>query len=280
MIDLANVRENIFRWALPNLVSCPSRVHGWRLLRTVGETHSWIDVPAQGDGLAVLGSRQECDLVLTDDPWIADRHLAAVVVRSREDALHADRIRLIDLETGVPMFTSEDEPRSAVVGAALSVRVGHHVLYVHPVGPTDAVNDAPHAAAVGADEPDAPEVSCPRSSPRAPAGATSACVRLAVDRRGFGASVELPLDALDDGILLGRGFHCLDPGLRRVLDHGAISSKHLLLLRDQDELFAFDLCSTNGTRVAGRRVRRHRITPTDTLELGRHVTLRVISVES
>ncbi len=283
LVDLVTVRENIVQLVLPNLKADPSPVHGWRLLRTIGDIHTWMDLPALSDGIAVLGALSECDLTLTDDPCIAERHLAAIVVRSRRDAPVPDRIRLIDLRTGVPMFLDDDVPRWAVVDAALSVRVGHHVLYAYPVGPTDGVIDAPegdaHASAVGADAPVAPEASCPRSSPRAPAGGTTSRVRLTVERRGMGASVDLPLEALDDGIILGRGLNCLDAGLRRVLDHSAISRTHLLLLRDWDDLLAFDFCSTNGTRVAGRRIRRHRIGTADTLKLGGKVALNVIGLQ-
>ena len=279
LVDLAAVRENIFQLVLPNLRTDPSPVHGWRLLRAIGDTYTWIDLPTLGDGIAVLGSHPECDLVLTDDPCIAHRHLAAVAVRSCKDAPHANRLRLIDLKTGVPMFGDDDEPRWAVADAALSVRVGHHLLYAYPVGPGDAVNDAPddgdlHASALGA-----PVASGPQSSQSALLGGTQGRVRLTAEGRGTGASIELPLDALDDGVVLGRGCNCLDAALRRVLDDGAISCTHLLLLRDRDELLAFDLRSTNGTRVGGRRIRRHRIDTAETLELGRKVALHVTCLE-
>ncbi len=188
LVDLAAVRENIFQLVLPNLRADPSLVHGWRLLRAIGDTYTWIDLPTLGDGIAVLGSHPECDLVLTDDPCIAHRHLAAVAVRSCKDAPHANRLRLIDLKTGVPMFGDDDEPRWAVADAALSVRVGHHLLYAYPVGPGDAANDAPddgdlHASALGA-----PFASGPQSSQSSLPGGTQGRVRLTAEGRGTGAS--------------------------------------------------------------------------------------------
>jgi pSer/pThr/pTyr-binding forkhead associated (FHA) protein len=49
----------------------------------------------------------------------------------------------------------------------------------------------------------------------------------------------------------------------------------VLLLRDHGDVFAYDLCSTNGTRVAGQRIRRHRLSDAGTtLELGKKVMFR------
>ncbi len=90
----------------------------------------------------------------------------------------------------------------------------------------------------------------------------------------MGASVELPVDALDAGVLLGRALNCFDGGLRRIFCE-AISRAHVLLVHDRDDVFAFDLCSTNGTRVGGQRIRRHRLSDAgSTLELGKKVIFR------
>jgi hypothetical protein len=106
-------------------------------------------------------------------------------------------------------------------------------------------------------------------TPKAKAG----YVRLTLQSYDRSAAVELPEQALDNGILLGRADNCLDRGLRAVLSTH-ISRTHLLLLRDADEIFALDLCSTNGTRQGGQRVRRVNI-PTEgvALTLGPELTL-------
>ena len=99
-------------------------------------------------------------------------------------------------------------------------------------------------------------------------------VRVTLERGGMGASVELPTEALDAGVLLGRALNCFDGGLRRIFCE-AISRAHVLLVRDHDDVFAFDLCSTNGTRVAGQRIRRYRLSDAgSTLELGKKVSFR------
>ncbi len=90
----------------------------------------------------------------------------------------------------------------------------------------------------------------------------------------MGASVEIPVEALDAGVLLGRALNCFDGGLRRIFCD-AVSRAHVLLLRDHDDVYAFDLCTTNGTRVAGRRIRRFKLSPDGAaLELGKKVTFR------
>ena len=48
-----------------------------------------------------------------------------------------------------------------------------------------------------------------------------------------------------------------------------------LLVRDKDDVYAFDLCSTNGTRASGQRIRRYRLSDGgSTLELGKKVVFR------
>jgi hypothetical protein len=99
-------------------------------------------------------------------------------------------------------------------------------------------------------------------------------VRVTLERGGMGASVEISVEALDAGVLLGRALNCFDGGLRRIFCE-AISRAHVLLVRDHGEVHAFDLCSTNGTRVGGQRIRRHRLNDSGTtLELGKKVIFR------
>ncbi|MCC6556819.1 MAG: FHA domain-containing protein [Polyangiaceae bacterium] len=106
-------------------------------------------------------------------------------------------------------------------------------------------------------------------APKAKAG----FVRLTLQSYDRSAAVELPEPALDNGILLGRADNCLDRGLRAVLSTH-ISRTHLLLLRDAGQTYAIDLCSTNGTRQGGQRVRRVAIPPEGiALTLGPELTL-------
>jgi hypothetical protein len=83
--------------------------------------------------------------------------------------------------------------------------------------------------------------------------------RLTLLREGHSASLDLPAADIEAGVLIGRSERCTDGGLRRVLD-GNISRVHVLLLREGDDVIAFDLCSTQGTYENGAVVRRHRFT--------------------
>ena len=106
-------------------------------------------------------------------------------------------------------------------------------------------------------------------TPKAKAG----YVRLTLQSYDRSAAVELPEQALEQGVLLGRADNCLDRGLRAVLSTH-ISRTHLLLLRDAGAIVAIDLCSTNGTRQGGQRVRQVTI-PVEglALTLGPELTL-------
>lgn len=86
----------------------------------------------------------------------------------------------------------------------------------------------------------------------------TAFARLTLLREGHSASVDLPAADLEGGVLIGRSERCADGGLRRVLD-GNISRVHALLLRDGEDVIAFDLCSTQGMYLDGRSIRRHRL---------------------
>ena len=274
-VDVDTMRRIYLDLALPHLRLDPPGGPGYRLLQAVGRTFSWADIPlAGGEGYAVLGSHRRCDLVLTDDVAISPRHLVAVLVRLFEDDPDSRVLRLIDLGTGVPILLNDNRPRPSV-DAPFAVRVGRHVICGLPVAPAAAANDP---GAAGGDElgADRERVPAPLSPPDSCVSGSPTRVRLTVQRDSLGASVELPMQALDNGIVLGRALHCFDDGLGRVLDDGAVSGTHLLVLRDGADVLAFDLCSTNGTRLAGQRVRRHRFTDAEpAIELGKKVVLSI-----
>jgi hypothetical protein len=245
------------------------RAQGYRLVAVHDRHVSWVDIRL-GDGYAVLGSHPKCDLVLSDDAGMWHRHLAAIAASLEDDCVG---VRLVDLKTDVPFFLEDDTPRvSALARGRFAMRLGGYVVCGFPVIFLDALrggaaNDGA-VQAVPVAEP-APALGPLRDlAPKSP-GPT----RLILARGALGAAVEVPAEALDEGVILGRSLHCFDAGLRRVLSDDAISGAQLLLLRTGLELFAYDLCSTNGTFVAGQRVRRHRVTSAEpTLELGKKVT--------
>lgn len=315
-VDLDTMRA-VFgrsRDLMPDEPPARERVQGYRLVRVLDRNISWIDVRIGGEGYAVLGSHDRCDLVLSGDSGIWLRHMAAICVRLDDDSVG---LRIIDLKTDLPFFLEDETPRWSVVASGpFAMRLGRHVVCGFPIGPATGSGGAPahpsgdapvRAPAREGGDPHATgiiETSLIRggSSPepgnnvvpvRAPneitaflpqtgatpgdvglPGPSAEHVRVTLERGGMGASVELPVEALDAGILLGRALNCFDGGLRRIFCE-AISRAHVLLLRDQADVFAYDLCSTNGTRVAGQRIRRHRMNDAGTtLELGKKVIFR------
>lgn len=248
---------------------------GYRLIAMRDRHISWVDLRLAGHAYAVLGSHARCDLVLADDASVWLRHVAVIVARLEDEALG---VRLVDLKTDVPFFVESDTPQqSALARGQFAMRLGRHVICGFPVIFLDATrggaaNDgAVHAVPVV--EPG--HTGLPQLLSPKPPGQT----RLTVARGAVGAAVEVPTEALDEGIILGRSLNCFDAGLRRVLSDGAISGAHVLLLRSGGEVFAYDLCSANGTRVAGQRVRRHRFTDAEpAVELGKGVILSITSL--
>jgi FHA domain len=245
-----------------------ARVQGYRLVRALDRNVAWCDIPAEGDGYAVLGSHNACDLVLSNDAGVWLRHLAAICVRLADDRVG---LRLIDLKTDMPFFLDDDTPRWSVLARGpFAMRIGRHIVCGFPTGEGPVARTEP--------------VACGPVLRLGPSGSTTSSpnplLRLTIRDGSMGASVELASEALDTGLLIGRGLNCFDGGLRRVLGD-SISRAHVLLLRDQGDILAFDLCSGNGTRAAGQRVRRQRLSDAGpTLELGKMVTLSLLRLPS
>jgi len=291
------------------------RVQGYRLVRVLDRNISWVDIRISGDGYAVLGSHDRCDLVLSSDAGVWLRHLAAICVRLEDDSVG---LRLIDLKTDLPFFLDDDTPRWSVLARGpFAMRLGRHVVCGFPIGAAATDNARVDGAGPRAPSPDArgdargkdihatgvletgmsfggavavlsaasppavnelttflPGVPVSQIQDLLGPNAASDRIRVTLERGGMGASVELPAAALEAGVLLGRALNCFDGGLRRIFCE-AISRAHVLLVQDRGEIFAFDLCSTNGTRVGGQRIRRHRLDEAGaTLELGKKVIFR------
>ena len=276
-------------------------VRGYRLLRALDGNVSWVDILISGDGYAVLGSHDRCDLVLSDDVGIWLRHLLATCVRLADGNVG---VRLIDLKTDVPFYLEDDAPQWSVTASGpFAIRLGRHVICGFPlaeateaappvtgvvplgksaaaaparVAPTQVHIDAAPPALRRLGEPFTIVPSAPVSQIQDLIGPSPSPdhVRVTLERGGMGASVEIPAAALEAGVLLGRALNCFDGGLRRIFCD-AVSRAHVLLVAAEGEVFALDLCTTNGTRVLGRRIRRFRLVNEGaTLELGKKVLFR------
>jgi hypothetical protein len=77
---------------------------------------------------------------------------------------------------------------------------------------------------------------------------------------------KLSKEQLGLGVMLGRGGQCIQAGVDPMLDV-SISRTHLLLLFHGGIYEAFDICSTQGTSMGGRRIVRQVLPLTATLQM-------------
>ncbi len=251
-------------------------VHGHRVFWVRGRDLAWLDLPARRDAYAILGRHTRCDLRLPHDEDVSLRH---VLVRS---CLLADgnlALRVLDLRSGMPFFLEDDRPRASIVAAGpVAIRLGEYSICAFPVAPGSPTGghgpyrelpraDVAFARVLPRGVPDRRgsyiTVMPPAPSledlawPAAPDGSARVTLRHG-DRA---ASVVIPDADLDLGVIVGRADRCVDRGLRAVLTM-SISRSHLLLLREGDDVHAFDLCSSQGTRIGREPIRRSGLPPT------------------
>jgi hypothetical protein len=224
-------------------------------------------LPAVREEHMVVGRHSEADLCIDGDPTVSLRHLIVRAVRL-EDGTPA--LRILDLETPLGFGIEGDTPvRSIVATGPFAVALGEWTLCGIPHGqpPPRPVGDGPYRFP-------APEVHLsyrvprrvvgdarrshitllPRATDLVPATSTTASVTLTVSRRGSSVEVGVTADALEHGILIGRYGRCITGGLGQIVTD-AVSRAHALILRTDGEDHIYDLASTQGTYLGGRRVR-------------------------
>jgi pSer/pThr/pTyr-binding forkhead associated (FHA) protein len=270
-----------------------SRWPGYRLFWFNGPQAGAIDVPTYEGAYWVVGRHTSCDVRLDADPRIALRH---VLVRCVPTGDGGAALRLLDLRTSLGFSLENGVAQTSIFATGpLTVSIGFYVLVALPTGralpqkPEEPViehtmrspyrelgrrdftrshiNVLPRVSLLGEDF-----ARLTQSSARLKDAVPQA--RLTLTRAGRFATIDLSDDDLDAGIIIGRSDKCANASLRAVLDE-SISRVHLLILRDMGEVFAFDVCSLQGTYASGRRVRRFKLVPGAQLAMGgRHaVTL-------
>jgi hypothetical protein len=250
---------------------------GVRLFWSRGPELRTYDLPALGAEYAIIGRHSSCDFVLEGDEAVSLRHLLARAVVLDDGAV---ALRLLDLRAALPFYLEDGEARRSLLCAGpVALQLGSYVLGALPYEAGGGPEGSPCRTHVSV-LPPPPELASGYRAPPARALRTAvarAGVVVELERRAWRAAVELADDALDAGILVGRAERCTAP-LRPVL-HGGVSRAHLLLLRERDELYAYDLCSLQGTYVDGRRARRCRLSEGSELQMASRdpVTLRVLS---
>lgn len=247
-------------------------------LGPVGEL--WLEASLDHTRSATLGRHSQCDLVLPGESTA----LRQLMVMVRAVDLREARVRVIDLQSGVPLVDEAGRSLAAVTADAPLFLRSQDVTLValrtpEPGGwPDDPelayrtlpervfVDDRPHLVRT----PRGPQLAHlgPAQGPAAtyvrsmigPLSLTDQLCRRGATPVGL-LSVRTPtselnhqLDAhaLDRGVLIGRYERCqLDLGT----DLPGLSRVHLLLVKDGDQVLAIDTASTNGTHHDGHAVR-------------------------
>jgi pSer/pThr/pTyr-binding forkhead associated (FHA) protein len=236
----------------------------------------------------IIGRHTECGLQLPDEA-LSLRHLALYALPSLPQA--APTLCLWDLNTGRPFLTEDGEPNEAVTSQGmLYAAVGEYALLFIPTrGRAEPSWPALAGQAWSTLPPrlfidrGAPSTSRPRARgqrfttdvgrmdpPRALSSRGSpqeawGTLKLVLDRHA--AYSHLSLAQLDRGVLLGRYERCE----LALLQLGAISRVHLLLVRVGPNMLAIDTASTLGTRRGERKIQATILADSDTLTLARRL---------
>jgi len=252
---------------------------GYRIVWGRGEERGWLDLAAHSSSFAVIGRHSRADLVLPRDEQVSLRHLLATAyLLPRESGGRPDvALRLLDLRTTLSFLLDDGSARRSIVATGpVCLRLASYVLAAFPVhdGNLEIAGDA---------QIDSMAVPCsavrdelmPPSKTSRPWRTSEIAVmaqpseisqivarstddprraRVTIEREGRGTTVAISEAELARGVLIGRAEKCLDQGLRSLLT-GRVSRVHLLLLAEGEQVTAYDLCTMNGTRREGERVR-------------------------
>jgi hypothetical protein len=269
-IDLATVADMYSRVrAQLTTGAFPRGKHaGYRLFTmTADQEPEYFDLRATARAYAVLGRHTRCDVPLPHDPQLSLRHLLARATPTEEGA---PVLQLFDLRAQLPVYAEHATAlRTFAVRGPCALRLGRYALIPVPLDATGRPEPLPerlpetqlHQASAHPRElaecstdsyitqmPDVSEL-VDFAGRRDDHGA-----RLTLQRRGREASIALDPRAFDRGVMVGRADRCVGGGLRSLLTE-EVSRAHLMLLRERSEVRLYDLCSTNGTRASGKRVR-------------------------
>ena len=127
---------------------------------------------------------------------------------------------------------------------ALAVAMSPYRVNARPVNRTSRITLMPSPVMVG--EP------LPPSLDRLASGGRHA---LTLVRGGRSATVMITEEDLARGVVIGRSEKCHTEMLRRITDENT-SRVHILVLREGEIVYAYDLASTQGTYVNGMPARR------------------------
>lgn len=266
--------------------------HGNRLMAAV--ENIILQRPCTARSL-VVGRHVQADLCLDADPSVALRHLVVQVRFADQDR---PMVRLLDLHTGQGFVVDgAGACESLLSDGHLCVGLGSYCLMLLPISPGAAPwpFDAEEAWS-GLSKPVLrdwrgmnvhEELRCHQRYHHSPDFASQVTLLPAVTHMGpesvsddsdvigtltfennAGRQIhDVTREELTVGLLVGRYERC-QARTGSILEREAISRVHMLLLEDDDEVFAVDTASTNGTTFDGSVARFAALPDNCLIELG------------
>jgi hypothetical protein len=224
------------------------------------DAHAHLHLPQSGIAHLILGRHERCDVVLSRDTDVSLRHLLVRATRSSNGQIH---LRAIDLRSRVGLL-SEDGRRCEAIASRgpLFLQVGSYTVFLLPTGPrakpwsSDA--DETWCRFAPRDQEILPPPQ-PLKSRQAPAASALRLATITIQSSSpqagdLTSTHAVWSDQLERGILVGRDDRCSHGGT----EEGSLSRVHLVLLSVDDEVWAIDTASTNGSRLAaGPPFRQH-----------------------
>ena len=255
---------------------------GHRLVWCYQGSFASCPLHAHADAFAVVGRHTQCGVALPDDPFVALRHL---LVRSIALPSGGVALRVLDLHTNLG-FVLPDGSRHVSIFAEgpVAIAVGEYVLVALPQTGEELPGDLPQPEmkspdGVRAQLEELGRAMSPYRANARPVGtsritlmprpvmvgepmqpslgrlASGGAFMLTLARGERSATVPLAEEDLVRGVMIGRSEKCHSEMLRRITDVST-SRAHVLLLREQEHVYAYDLASTQGTFENGAPARR------------------------
>ena len=214
------------------------------------DAHAHLRLPQTGIAHLIVGRHERCDFVLSRDSDVSLRHVLIRATRTPKGKIH---LRAIDLRSRLGLLSEEGRRCEAVASKGpLFLQVASYTLFLIPTGPsTRPWSDDPDET-FGGFFPRNQEILPPAQPLKSRAAPSAGAVRLATITISSSSPQTGDLtsthavwsDQLERGILVGRDDRCATGGF----DEGNLSRVHLVLLSVDDEVWAIDTASTNGTR--------------------------------
>ncbi len=217
----------------------------------VFDGHAHLRLPASGIAHLIVGRHERCDVVLSRDNDVSLRHLLLRATRGAHGQIH---LRAIDLRSRCGLL-SEDGTRCEAIASKgpLFLQIASYTVFLLPTGPAVKPWSPDADATWRGFAPRSQEILPPPQPLKSRAAPAPGSVRLATitiqsnspDSGDLTSTHAVWSDQLERGILVGRDDRCSHGGL----EEGNLSRVHLVLLSVDDEVWAIDTASTNGTRV-------------------------------